>query len=57
MRTLPEHLDEEVAELHLDALGVELSKEQAEYLGVDVAWPYKPDHYAIWLAVSRASPG
>ena len=46
--TLPKHLDEKVAELHLDALGVELTeltKEQAEYLGVDVAGPYKPDHY------------
>ncbi|MEZ5117152.1 MAG: adenosylhomocysteinase [Candidatus Nanopelagicales bacterium] len=46
--TLPKHLDEMVARLHLDALGVrltELSKAQAEYLGVDVAGPYKPDHY------------
>jgi len=46
--TLPKALDEEVARLHLDALGVELTeltKEQAEYLGVDVAGPYKPDHY------------
>ena len=46
--TLPKVLDEKVARLHLDALGVrltELSKEQAEYLGVDVAGPYKPDHY------------
>lgn len=46
--TLPKHLDELVARLHLDALGVrltELSKPQAEYLGVDVAGPYKPDHY------------
>ncbi|MFN8148691.1 MAG: adenosylhomocysteinase [Candidatus Nanopelagicales bacterium] len=45
---LPKHLDEMVARLHLDALGVrltELSKKQAEYLGVDVAGPYKPDHY------------
>ncbi|WP_322936837.1 adenosylhomocysteinase [Nocardioides bizhenqiangii] len=45
---LPKHLDEEVARLHLDALGVELTeltKEQAEYLGVDVAGPYKSDHY------------
>jgi adenosylhomocysteinase len=45
---LPKHLDEKVARLHLDALGVrltELTKEQAEYLGVDVAGPYKPDHY------------
>jgi len=46
--TLPKHLDEKVARLHLDALGVrltELSKQQADYLGVDVAGPYKPDHY------------
>ena len=46
--TLPKHLDEKVARLHLDALGVrltELSKPQAEYLGVDVAGPYKSDHY------------
>ncbi|WP_277452330.1 adenosylhomocysteinase [Janibacter sp. DB-40] len=46
--TLPKHLDEKVARLHLDALGVELTeltKDQAEYLGVDVAGPYKPDHY------------
>ncbi|NUR14927.1 MAG: adenosylhomocysteinase [Dermatophilaceae bacterium] len=46
--TLPKHLDEKVARLHLDALGVkltELTKGQAEYLGVDVAGPYKPDHY------------
>ena len=45
---LPKVLDEKVARLHLDALGVqltELSKDQAEYLGVDVAGPYKPDHY------------
>ena len=48
VETLPKHLDEKVAELHLEALGVELTeltKEQAEYLGVDVAGPYKPDHY------------
>ena len=45
---LPKILDEKVARLHLDALGVELTeltKEQAEYLGLDVAGPYKPDHY------------
>ena len=45
---LPKHLDEKVARLHLDALGVrltELSKKQAEYLGVDVAGPYKSDQY------------
>ncbi|MFN8077206.1 MAG: adenosylhomocysteinase [Kineosporiaceae bacterium] len=45
---LPKHLDEKVARLHVDALGVrltELTKEQAEYLGVHVEGPYKPDHY------------
>jgi len=45
---LPKHLDEKVARLHLDALGVrltELTKIQAEYLGVDVAGPYKADQY------------
>ena len=45
---LPKHLDEKVARLHLDALGVrltELTKTQAEYLGVDVACPYKADAY------------
>ncbi|MER6898175.1 adenosylhomocysteinase, partial [Amycolatopsis sp. NPDC000740] len=45
---LPKHLDEKVARLHLDALGVrltKLSKEQAEYIGVDVDGPYKLDHY------------
>ncbi len=46
--TLPKHLDEKVARLHLDALGVkltELSDEQAAYIGVPVEGPYKPDHY------------
>jgi adenosylhomocysteinase len=46
--TLPKVLDEKVARLHLDALGVrltELTKGQAEYLGVDVAGPFKPEHY------------
>ncbi|MEU1721902.1 adenosylhomocysteinase [Nonomuraea sp. NPDC005692] len=46
--TLPKHLDEKVARLHLDALGVkltELTKEQASYIGVHVEGPYKPDHY------------
>jgi len=45
---LPKHLDEKVARLHLDALGVrltELSPEQAAYIGVDVGGPYKSDHY------------
>ena len=45
---LPKHLDEKVARLHLDALGVvltELTPTQAAYIGVDVAGPYKVDHY------------
>lgn len=45
---LPKHLDEKVARLHLDSLGVELtilSKEQADYIGVPVEGPYKPSHY------------
>src|SRR5688500_16449983 len=45
---LPKHLDEKVARLHLDSLGVkltQLSPEQAAYLGVPVEGPYKPDHY------------
>ena len=45
---LPKHLDEKVARLHLDALGVKLTTlrdDQAAYLGVDVDGPYKPDTY------------
>jgi adenosylhomocysteinase len=45
---LPKHLDEKVARVHVAALGGELTKltkEQAEYIGVDVDGPYKPDHY------------
>jgi adenosylhomocysteinase len=45
---LPKHLDEKVARLHLDALGVRLTRlsdEQAAYIGVPVEGPYKPDHY------------
>ncbi len=45
---LPKHLDEKVAALHLDHLGVELealSSEQAEYIGVKVKGPYKPEYY------------
>jgi len=45
---LPKHLDEKVARLHLDALGVRLTKlrpEQAAYIGVPVDGPYKSDHY------------
>jgi adenosylhomocysteinase len=45
---LPKHLDEQVARLHLDHLGVQLtrlSKDQADYIGVPVDGPYKPEHY------------
>ena len=45
---LPKILDEKVARIHVEALGgtlTELSKEQAEYIGVDVAGPFKPEHY------------
>jgi len=46
--TLPKHLDEKVARLHLERLGVRLSvltQEQADYIGVDVTGPYKGEHY------------
>jgi len=46
--TLPKHLDEEVARMHLGALGVsltELTQQQASYLGVPVQGPFKSDHY------------
>jgi adenosylhomocysteinase len=46
--TLPKHLDERVASLHLDKLGVHLTKltpEQADYLGIDDSGPFKPEHY------------
>jgi adenosylhomocysteinase len=45
---LPKHLDEKVARIHLEALGgklTKLRKDQAEYIGVDVEGPYKPEHY------------
>jgi adenosylhomocysteinase len=45
---LPKHLDEKVARLHLDRVGAnltELTDEQAEYIGVEKAGPFKPDHY------------
>ena len=45
---LPKHLDEEVARLHLARIGVKmstLSEEQADYLGIDVSGPFKPEHY------------
>ena len=46
--TLPKHLDEKVAKLHLAKIGVELTElrdDQAEYIGVDVKGPYKPEYY------------
>jgi adenosylhomocysteinase len=46
--TLPKHLDEKVARLHLQKIGVNLSKltpEQATYIGISQEGPYKPDHY------------
>ncbi|MEY4727978.1 MAG: hypothetical protein RLZZ390_502, partial [Bacteroidota bacterium] len=45
---LPKHLDEKVARLHLAKIGVELdvlTQEQADYLGIPVAGPFKSDHY------------
>jgi adenosylhomocysteinase len=45
---LPKHLDERVARLHLERIGVhltELTEQQARYIGVTIAGPYKPDHY------------
>ena len=45
---LPKKLDEEVARLHLEKIGVKLTKltkKQAEYLGVSLEGPYKPEHY------------
>jgi adenosylhomocysteinase len=46
--TVPKHLDEKVARLHLEKLGVKLTRhslDQASYIGVPVQGPYKPDHY------------
>jgi len=48
VHVLPKHLDEKVARLHLDALGVRLTRlndEQAEYLGIEPEGPFKPEHY------------
>jgi adenosylhomocysteinase len=48
VETLPKRLDEEVARLHLQKLGVKLTKltkEQADYIGVPADGPYKPEHY------------
>ena len=45
---LPKHLDEKVARLHLERIGAKLtvlSQEQADYIGVNVDGPYKPEHY------------
>lgn len=45
---LPKHLDEEVARLHLEQIWVKLTKltkDQADYIWVDINWPYKPEHY------------
>ncbi|KRS10699.1 S-adenosyl-L-homocysteine hydrolase, partial [Roseovarius atlanticus] len=45
---LPKHLDEKVARLHLDRIGVkltELAQDQADYIGVQPDGPYKPEHY------------
>ena len=56
---LPKILDEKVARLHLDALGVELtelSKEQAEYLDLEVAGPYKPGPLPL-LGARPRGPG
>ena len=56
---LPKHLDEEVARLHLDALGVQLTtltEEQADYLGVAVEGPYKPDHVPLLSRTARPGP-
>jgi adenosylhomocysteinase len=46
--TLPKHLDEEVARLHLEKIGAKLTKltdQQAKYIGVSAQGPYKPNHY------------
>jgi adenosylhomocysteinase len=46
--TLPKHLDEKVARLHLEKIGVQLdtlTQEQADYIGVEVEGPYKPEYY------------
>ena len=48
VHVLPKHLDEKVAALHLDKLGVKLtrlSQKQADYIGVPREGPFKPDHY------------
>jgi len=57
--TLPKKLDEEVARLHLEKIGVKLTvltKKQADYLGVPVEGPYKPDHYRYQLFARGGRP-
>ena len=59
VHVLPKHLDEKVARLHLDALGVRLTtltKQQADYIGVPVDGPYKSDHYRYWPAHGEPGP-
>ena len=56
---LPRELDEKVARLHLDKLGVrltELSQEQADYIGVNRQGPFKPEHYRYCLLYTSPSP-
>ena len=57
--TLPKQLDEKVARLHLDKLGVKLTKlapDQADYIGVRPDGPYKSDHYPLLREPPRRSP-
>ena len=52
--TLPKHLDEKVARLHLSKIGVELetlSTDQADYIGVAVQGPFKPENYRYWYSI------
>ena len=52
--TLPKHLDEKVARLHLDKIGVKLTRltdKQSRYIGVSQNGPFKADHYRYWGAV------
>jgi adenosylhomocysteinase len=57
VHVMPKHLDEEVARLHLEKLGVKLTTltdKQAEYLGIPKEGPYKPDHYRYWPRDEKA---
>ena len=57
--TLPKELDEKVARLHLDSLGVrltELTEDQADYIDVNVDGPFKPAHYRYCLLYTSPSP-